>query len=239
MRRIMTVVVLAALVAALTAGTALAETGFRYGTNAGDGLYGTPRVDRIDGLGGADLIYGYGSRDVLVGGDERGRGDKILGGGRGDDIRGEGGDDSLYGERGNDRIKGGAGNDTLVGGPGRDVLSSGPGPDSIDARDGEKDAIICGNEAETVYYDKGLDVLKGCKGTGGDARPATLSASSERAVLSTQPAPEKLFGHTGKVLVEHEGEELCVAEKELKGHLNHGDDILNPSGCPGSGQGSS
>jgi hypothetical protein len=31
-------------------------------------------------------------------------------------------------------------------------------------------------------------------------------------------------------LVEHGGEELRIPEGELKGHLGHGDEIIDPSG---------
>ena len=240
MRRMMVMLSVAALMVALTAGTALATGGLeiRYGTNAGDALYGTPNEDAIDGLGGADLIYGYGGGDLLIGGNESGWGDKILGGVGRDTLDGQRGDDALYGGRGGDLIRGRAGNDLIVGGPGEDTLNSGPGPDEIDAQDGQKDTIICGKEAETVYYDRGLDVLKGCLGTGRSAAEASLS-TQQATKQSPAEAPENLFEHTGKVLVEHKGKELCVPERALKGHLGHGDEIVNPAGCSSAQEGRS
>lgn len=219
----------AALMGEALSGAVLAESNaFRYGTNAGDALYGTSSVDWISGLGGADLIYGYGSKDVLYGGDESGWGDKILGGDAADEVRGQRGDDALYGGRGNDKVYGGAGNDLVVGGPGQDTINSGPGPDSINARDGQKDTVICGNEYDRVFYDRGLDVMQGCKG---------ISGSSRAATLSTEQPPQGLFEHTGKVLLDHRGAEQCVAANAVKVHVKHGDEIVNPAGCSGAEEG--
>lgn len=216
MKRMMMMLSVATLMVALTATAAFAVT--KYGTNYGDALYGTNYADTMYGYGGADLIYGYGGADTLYGGNEIGYGDKILGGNGNDRVLGEGGDDALYGEGGNDSVYGGAGGDLIVGGPGTDYLSGGPGGDQINAQDGLKDTINCGNQYDTVYYDKGLDVLQGCLGT-----------TSMESRVAEQP-PAGLFEHTGKVLVEHKGQELLVLEQDLKGHIGHGDHILDPTG---------
>ena len=237
-RRTVVVAVVAALFATLSASAALAESTPApiRGTSAGDALYGTQFKDTMYGLGGADLVYGYSGRDVIYGGSERGWGDKILGGSWGDKIRGQAGDDALYGQRGNDRVNGGRGADLLVGGAGRDTLNGGPGLDQINAQDGRRDIIImCGNERDEVYYDRGVDVLRYC-GEGQSTNAESMAATSSEAPeapnnLSTQKPPEDLFESTGKVLVEHEGDRQCVAEKELANHLDHGDEILNPAGC--------
>ncbi len=245
MRRTMIVLVVTAILAALSAGVAMAESDPAIrGTNAGDALYGTSYADLIYGFGGADLIYGYSGRDVLNGGNERGWGDKILGGSWGDKIRGQGGDDALYGQRGHDKIYGGAGHDLIVGGPGRDFLNGGPGFDQVNAQDGWRDVIvICGNRYDEIYYDRGLDVLRGCR-TQSSADSSTSSevtnvsgSTASKANLISKKASEDLFAHTGKVLVKHEGSERCVPEKSLKSHADHGDDVVNPSGCSGSDQG--
>ena len=57
----------------------------------------------------------------------------------------------------------------------------------------------------------------------------TASATGKVELLAKRP-PEGLFAHTGKVLVKHWGEELLVPEGELKGHLGHGDEIIDPTG---------
>ena len=49
--------------------------------------------------------------------------------------------------------------------------------------------------------------------------------------LTELSPPNGLFESGTEVLVGHAGEELCVPEKALKGHLEHGDRILNWSGC--------
>lgn len=236
MRRIATMLGVAALLTALSAGGALAasitcpnsEGGKCFGTVAGDGLFGNPNADVIFGFGGADLIRGFGGSDILSGGNEIGFGDKILGGNGRDRVLGEGGDDALYGEAGNDTVKGGAGNDIVVGGPGNDILGGGPGGDKINARDGERDTIlICGSESDRIFYDRGLDVLQGCIASQG---VSSQDISPQAELVDRQP-PEGLFGQSGKVLLKHEGQERCVAEKELKPHLKHGDEIVNPAGC--------
>ena len=244
MRRMMMVLSVAALMVALTASAAFAAVincpngsdGTCFGTAVGDGMYGTPGVDTIYGFGGADLMRGYGSADTLYGGNESGWGDKILGGAAKDRVLGQGGDDGLFGQNGNDQVNGGYGNDIVVGGPGRDILSGGPGSDEVNAQDGQRDTIlICGSERDRIYYDRGLDVLKGCLVAQGTASLSASEVSEGGKVkLSTKQPPERLVEHTGKVLVKHEGEERCVADKELKDHLKHGDEIVNATGCSGA-----
>ena len=228
--------VLSALMLALTATAAFAVT--RYGTNYGDALYGTNYADTIYGYGGADLIYGYGGADTLYGGNEYGWGDKILGGYGADRVLGQNGDDALYGDSGNDGVYGGYGDDLVQGGYGYDTLNAGPGADQINAQDGQRDTIeLCGSGAyDVVYYDRGIDVLLGCASsqrTAGESAALTAAEATKatEVKLSAARAPVDVFKHSGKVLVEHEGEELCVAEKALKGHAGHGDKILNPAEC--------
>ena len=236
MKRMFMVVTVATLMAMFFGGTALAQSAHAIrGTNAGDALYGTRTSDLVYGYGGADLIYGYMGRDTIYGGNESGWGDKILGGGSNDKILGQGGDDALYGQGGNDLISGGYGNDIIVGGVGNDAINGGPGFDQINAQDGWKDTIVvCGNENDKIYYDRGLDVLRYCE----TSKAGTMTAMSngepttaDKVNLSTQKPPKSVFGDTGKVLVEHKGGEQCVAEKGLKSHIEHGDEIINPSGC--------
>ncbi len=230
MRRIVTVALIAGLALALSAGAAMAASidcpnadgGYCYGTSIGDGMYGTSKVDRIYGKGGADLIYGYGSGDYIYGGDEAGWGDKLVGGSGSDRLYGQGGDDGVYGNTGDDTVNGGAGDDTVEGGYGNDTINGGSGADRINAQDGEKDVIECADDArDLVYYDRGLDVLRGCSEAG----------------LEESVAPERLFEPDGNVLVSHEGEELCLPEGAVKGHLKHGDEMINPQGCSASERG--
>lgn len=236
MKRMVMMVMVAMLLSALSAGTALAESepSTIRGTNAGDALYGTSIPDIIHGYGGADLIYGYAGQDILYGGNESGFGDKILGGGAADRILGQGGDDALYGQGGNDAVNGGKGRDIIVGGGGSDVLNGGPGFDRVNAQDGLKDTIVvCGNENDKIFYDKGLDVLRYCQASTSNTLTAmsTSEPTTGGSNLSTQAPPKSIFENTGKVLVDHKSGEQCVAEKDLKSHIRHGDEIINPSGC--------
>lgn len=235
MRRIKTTTALTMTMLVLAAGTASAAT--LHGTNAGDALYGTNHADTMYAYGDADLAYGHGGADVLYGGNERGWGDKLLGGSSDDRVNGQGGDDAIHGEPGNDRVHGGYGNDLLSGGHGNDLLDGGPGADEVDARDGQKDIIVIrAQDFDTIYYDRGLDVLQREMSPQGSANEKSAGVGSEDAVepgkvrLLAKKPPEGYFEHTGKVLVEHEGEELLVAEKDLGSHLGHGDEILDPTG---------
>jgi len=240
MRRTAKVMVATAVMVPLSATVALAAT--FYGTPYGDALYGTNYVDTIYGYGGADLIYGYGGADTLYGGNESGTGDKILGGYGDDRVYGEYGDDALYGDSGNDGVYGGYGDDLVQGGYGYDTLSGGPGADQINAQEGQKDTInVCGSGyGDVVYYDRGLDVLVGCVSAQGTASKESAAMSADEVVkagkvkLVAEKPPKGLFEHTGKVLVEHKGKELLVAEKDLKGHIGHGDHIIDPTGRSGA-----
>lgn len=58
----------------------------------------------------------------------------------------------------------------------------------------------------------------------------TAGEASERADISAVRPPQGLFGPTGEVLMDHEGEDLLVAEEELEVHFGHGDEILDPTG---------
>jgi hypothetical protein len=168
--------------------------------------FGTRSGDALYGTPTADTVYGYGGSDLVNG---YGGGDSLRGGnetGTGDKMRGGAGADLVNGQGGDDLIEGG---------PGRDTLNTGTGSDRVNATDGEKDTIICDGSNDAVYYDRGLDVLEGCTGNG----------------LTELPPPGGLFESGSKVVVGHAGDELCVPEKALRGHLEHGDEILDWSGC--------
>ena len=221
----------------LAAGTAAAAT--ITGTPGGDALYGTPQADTISGYGGKDLIRGYGGTDYLYGGSETGWGDRVLGGTGADLILGQGGKDALYGEGGDDEVRGGNRGDLVEGGGGEDVLDGGPGADQMNARDGQKDTImIRSGEYDTIYYDKGIDVLvapaepfASRQGRIAEAAGSTApEASKGKTKLQAERPPEGLFEPHGKVLVEHAGTRLLVPEDELVGHLGHADETVDPTG---------
>lgn len=85
-------------------------------------------------------------------------------------------DDVIEGRGGDDSIEAGNGDDRIVPGPGRDtvVADAGPGScnfaecrgqygnDVIEARDGERDSIDCGNGNDRVVADA-IDVLANCE----------------------------------------------------------------------------
>jgi Ca2+-binding RTX toxin-like protein len=237
MRSIKKTAAVSVTILALAAGTAAAAT--INGTPEGDALYGTPQADTIYAYGGADLVHGYGGTDHLYGGSETGWGDKVLGGSGGDLVLGQDGRDALYGEGGDDEIRGGNRSDLVEGGGGEDALDGGPGADEINARDGQTDTIVIrSGEYDTVYYDKGLDVLVTPAEAPASARDslgeatgltATEAAESKTELLAQRP-PKGLFQPHSKVLVEHDSERLLVLEGELTHHLGHGDEMVDPTG---------
>ncbi len=211
-------------------GAALAAT--VSGTNAGEVLRGTDRAETISGYGGADLIYGYGGADTVWGGNEAGKGDKILGGAGGDRLVGQQGDDALYGEGGNDRLEGQDGDDLIVGGKGEDTLYGGPGADEVDAQDGRRDVvdITDAGAGDVVYYDKGIDVF-----VRASVEPVEEGASVAEAAgveLTAAEPPTGLFEPHAKVLVDHEGERLLVAEKRVEAHMPWRGARRGPWGAP-------
>lgn len=219
-------------------GAALAAT--IPGTDAGEVLRGTDRTDTISGHGGADLVYGKGGGDTVWGGNETGWGDKVLGGTGADRLVGQQGRDALYGEGGNDRLEGQDGDDRLAGGTGEDTLRGGPGADEVDARDGRRDVIdITGAEpGDVVYYDRGIDeFVTSSVESAGEGPGAAGAARASGAELTAAEPPEGLFEPHGRVLVEHGGERLLVAEGRVGAHTAHGDEIIDPTGQAGAGRG--
>jgi hypothetical protein len=235
MRKATTLAAGMVLAAALSTGAAFGSQAIIEGTNRGEVLRGTPQADTIYAKGGADLVYGYRGADLVYGGNETGWGDKVLGGDAKDRLIGQKGHDALYGEGGDDRVYGSRGDDLVAGGSGTDYLDGGPGADEINARDGQKDTIdIRFGEGDVVYYDRELDVLlvpvEGL-GAADEGSDLTATEAAKKGVgLSAQAPPEGLFKPASKVLVEHRGERMLVAEEGLAEHLGHGDEIVDPTG---------
>jgi hypothetical protein len=149
----------------------------RRGTSGRDRLTGGAGNDVLFGLGGRDLLYGMGRNDVLVGGLEADRlfgaggADRLLGGPGPDILQGAGGVDRLEGGAGVDVLLGGAnddvlaggpGNDTLTGGPGRDRMAGGPDDDVLNALDGVREVVDCGEGIDLARADAN-DRLIGCE----------------------------------------------------------------------------
>ena len=123
-----------------------------------------------------------------------------------------------------------------MGGTGEDTLYGGPGADEVDAQDGRHDVIdITGAGAgDVVYYDKGVDEFVRASVQSASAAEAAEATGAE---LTAQEPPTGLFEPHARVLVEHEGGRLLVAEKGLERHLGHGDEIVDPTGRAGTEQG--
>ena len=88
--------------------------------------------------------------------------DRLVGTRTGEHICGRPGPDVIDARAGGDTIEAGSGEDTVTAGPGRDFVDGGGGGDTIRVRDGERDVVDCGTEADVVVADR-KDVLRRCE----------------------------------------------------------------------------
>lgn len=145
------------------------------GTRNGDFMKGTPGPDEMHGRAGGDDMRGNGGSDEMEGGLGA---DKVLGGAGGDDVVWGGeqiGKDApfRYPDKSGDRTSGGPGADRVYGGFGQggvDLVFGNGADDTIivaqrgfPADEGEvkvtKEVVDCGTGEDTVYRDKGLDII--------------------------------------------------------------------------------
>jgi len=82
--------------------------------------------------------------------------------GKSDTLTGTTRNDTLRGRGGNDTLRGLAGNDLLVGGSGKDKLFGGTANDRLEARDGERDLVDCGDGRDAATVDR-RDVVRNCE----------------------------------------------------------------------------
>jgi Tol biopolymer transport system component len=129
------------------------------GTVGRDKIFAGNGSDRVMAGFGHDVVHGGGDRDWLFGG---GGSDYLYGDSGTDRLHGEEGDDVLSGGRGDDQLWGDAGGDFLRGGPGVDQFYAGYGNDVIDARDGVRDHVYCGEGKDIVKADL-RDVVSDCE----------------------------------------------------------------------------
>jgi Ca2+-binding RTX toxin-like protein len=156
-----------------------------FGNAAGNILLGDAGNDLIDGGGGNDRLEGGAGADDLIGGAGADRAvysntaaQRItLNGVRDDGAAGEldnvradvedvsagAGDDEVIGNGADNALDGGAGNDRLDGAGGVDSFVGGAGADALFARDGLKESVDCGTEADSGEADTN-DELIACEG---------------------------------------------------------------------------
>jgi len=77
-------------------------------------------------------------------------------------VSGDSGDDRLSGGAGFDRLDGNSGDDRLHGGPGRNRIRGGKDRDTIDAANGFRDVVNCGQGRDVGRAD-GNDRLRRCE----------------------------------------------------------------------------
>lgn len=147
------------------------------GTSKGDIMNGSSGPDDMRGRAGGDAMRGYGGSDQMEGGLGA---DKVLGGTGGDSVvwGGEerGSSTFTYPDKSGDRTAGGPGPDRVYGGFGQGgvdlVFGNGANDTIIVAQRGftegevkvTKEVVNCGTGDDTVYRDKGRDVIaKNCE----------------------------------------------------------------------------
>jgi len=160
-RRVWSLLVAAALVAALGPGLPSVAATAPDPRAGGCTIVGTPGPDVLVGGPGADVICG------------RGGDDRLVGGGGVDILRGGGGDDLLLG---------GAGDDVLDGGPGDDVLRGGRGDDRLLGRDAKRyrDTLDCGpGGADRAVADTPDRVRSNCEQVAQNHRPTDITLTPD------------------------------------------------------------
>ena len=121
-----------------------------------------------------------------------------------------------------------------------DTLNGGPGADEVNARDGWRDIIdLTGSgSGDVVYSDGGIDeFVTSSVEPVDEVSGAAEAARATGAELTAAEPPAGLFGPHARVLVDHKGEKLLVAEGRVEAHTAHGDEIIDPTGRAGAGQG--
>ena len=126
-----------------------------------------------------------------------------------------------------------------MGGTGEDTLRGGPGADEVDARDGQHDVVdLTGSGPDdVVYYDRGIDEFVTSSVESAEGSGAAEAARATGAELTAAEPPAGLFEPHARVLVDHKGEELLVAEGRVEAHTAHGDEIIDPTGRAGAERG--
>jgi Ca2+-binding RTX toxin-like protein len=106
-------------------------------------------------------------------------------------LRGGVGNDLLAGGDGVDDVQGEEGNDTLDGGIGSDRLGGGTGDDAIHARDAVRDAISCGDGADSGEADLEDQDAGDCETLARPLAPPTVGEPAPAAapVVEETPAP--------------------------------------------------
>jgi Ca2+-binding RTX toxin-like protein len=189
MRRTIVLLVSIALTTVMASGVALAAT---VNCVAGDpSCIGTPNPDTINGSSDADSMYGRAGADNMRGNE----GADYLQGDRGaDHLGGDEGPDTLWGgsskgvgplDNSDDVVHGGIESDYIYSGFAQkgsiDHVFGDRGNDTVEAEKAygypkTKDIVDCGpGQNDTVYFDKGLDVVTNCEHRHPDQKPPPMA----------------------------------------------------------------
>jgi hypothetical protein len=144
------------------------------GTDDSDEIFGSSNPETINALGGSDFVDAFPGDDTVNGDSESDN--RVVDEG-GTLVKG------LIGAENSDTVNGNGGSDYIdlfhFDNPGTvDRANGGPGNDTVDAFDGDVDIINCGKgKRDKVYYDKGIDAIKGCEKKHPDEAPPAITAA--------------------------------------------------------------
>jgi RTX calcium-binding nonapeptide repeat (4 copies) len=184
MRRTILLMATMALTLLVASGVALAAT---VNCISGTACTGTKNADIMNGTADADSMFGRAGADLMRGNE----GEDYLQGDRGADaLGGDEGQDTLWGgsllgsgslDDSDDVVHGGIESDYIYSGFAQngsvDHVFGDRGNDTVEAEKAygypkTKDIVDCGpGENDTVYFDKGLDVVKNCEHRHPDQTP--------------------------------------------------------------------
>jgi hypothetical protein len=158
------------------------------GTNDPDELIGTNQPEDMNALQDDDLLRGRGGGDFMLG-DEPTEDSSTDGD---DELLGNDGKDYMVAFGGSDIYRGGVKADSVNArdssslNPGEDTVMTDGGQDFIDAIDGVKDTINCGDGVDTVFFDVGIDVVaNNCE----NQNPTILTAGDAQAQQELESLP--------------------------------------------------
>ena len=219
MKRLVSLVAVTAVFAAVVGSAGVSSAAVRkclgkratiVGTGRNDRLRGTPRADVIVGLGGHDVILGRTGADLICAG---GGNDFVRAGGGNDRIQGHLGADTLAGDEGADVVAGGSGRDLLYGGDGNDTMRAGGGPSSVMYGNRGNDRLFGGEGFDTLL---GLDGNDALDGGGGNFDVASYLFAQN---------PEGVSASLTNGTASGEGEDTLVGIESLQGS-NQGDELV-------------
>ena len=222
MRRLVSLVCVAAVTAALVGAATIAGARVRKCQGKRVTISGTSASERLKGTPGRDVIAGLGGNDVILG---RTGADRICAGGGNDFVRAGGGDDLVQGHLGADILAGDAGHDVVEAGSGRDSVYGGEGKDTL--RAGGGNGVLYGNQGnDRLFGGDGFDTLLGQQGN--DALDGGAGSFDVASYLFAEN-PDGVSASLASGTATGEGEDTLARIESLQGSLQDDELVGGPT----------